>query len=315
VFRLRSVTSGIRRRQRPGLAPLELVLSLPLLLMIMAMIIIVGTAGAWKVRTLANSRQAAARSIWPRTGDSDPKPASWWPVTANMSAGSADPEPIDADPFAQHAVVRGPVIGVQGGSSLRVDADLLDATQGLFAGNADVDRALPLWKTLPWRNRYHRETQFYSDNHWQFPLTGLTSNTRRRIDVLYPDYSLAGSSNVGGGRTTAAMQALLANPDRWRLLVLDRDAELRGYYGDPYVSDWYGRYDRFNFHPRPYNECAFDLQSSVDVLTGQIDQAPCNVARAFRQMYQEQINSGNTSPQLQQYVQELDDFLMQHCGN
>lgn len=302
-------------RSRRGFAPLELILSLPLLLMMMAMIIIVGTAGAWKIRTLANSRQAAARALWPRTGDGDPKPASWWPSSAVMSAGPADPAPFDDDPFAPHVVVRGPVVGLQGGGSLRVDTDLLDISRGLFFGYASIDRDLPLWKQLPWRNRYRRETQVFSGDHWQYQQMGLDGNIQRRVEVLYPDYNLASASNVGLGRTSAALQALLSNPQRPQLLILDRDPELRGYYGDPYDSDWFGRYDRFNFHPTAFNECSLDLRGVVDSLTDRIDQAPCNLARAFRQMYQDQLNSGSTAPSLQQSLRQLDQFLQEHCRN
>lgn len=296
---------------RSGLAPLEFVLSLPLLLMIMAMIIIVGTAGAWKVRTHANARQAMARALWPRTGAGDPKPASWWPDTAVMSAGPANPAPFDADPFAQHQVVRGPQISAQQGSGfLRVDTDLMDVTQGLFAGYSSIDRELPLWKQLPYRNAYHRQAQVFSSNHWQFQQMGLADNYDRRTRVLYPDFNLADSSGMGAAAVQAALQALLSNPDRAQLLILDRDAELRGFYGDPYESDWYGRYDRFNFHPRPFNECALDLTSTVDGLTDRIDQAPCNLARAFLEMYESQPQSAQND----QYIQQLEDFLSQQCG-
>jgi len=295
---------------RRGLAPLELVLSLPLLLMIMAMIIIVGTAGAWKVRTLANSRQAAARAIWPRDGASDPKPASWWPDSATMSAGHADPEPFDYDPFSQHTVVRGPIISAPGGNSLHVDTELLDSSGGMVAGFASIDRDLPLWRRLPYRNRYQRETQFFSGDQWQFSLMGLSDNISRRIPVIYPDYNLASNSEVGIGRTAAALQAIMSHPDRLTWLILDRDVELRGYYADPYESTWNGRYDGFNFHPRASETCSIDLSGEVQSLTTRIDQAPCQLARAFLQMYREQGLTAATDPR----VQQLEDFVAQHCN-
>lgn len=302
--------SQINPARRRGLATLELILCLPLLLMIMAMIIIVGTAGSWKVRTLANSRQAAARSLWPRDGANDPKPASWWPNSANMSAGGADPAPLDTDPFAQHVVVRGPVFGApQGGGTLRVDTDLLDPSRGLMAGFASIDRDLPLWRQLPYRNRYRRETQFFSGDQWQFSLMNLGDNTRRRIPALYPDYNLAASSSIGIGRTTTALQAILSHPDRAQWLILDRDAELRGFYGDPYDSNWYGRYDQRNFHPRALETCTIDLSADVQSLTDRIDRAPCNLAAAFLQMYESQPQSAQND----QFIQQLEQFRNQHC--
>src|SRR5262245_31434467 len=92
--------------RRHGLAPVELVLSLPMMMMILAMMIIVGTAGAWKLRTSANSRQAAFRTVWPRTGDSDPKPANWWPASAAIYAHNRGLSPFPVDPFTAYPVVR-----------------------------------------------------------------------------------------------------------------------------------------------------------------------------------------------------------------
>jgi len=295
---------------RAGLAPLEFVLSLPLLLMIMAMIIIVGTAGSWKVRTLANSRQAAARSIWPRDGANDPRPASWWPDSATMSAGGAEPDPFDYDPFSQHTVVRGPVVGTPGGGGFRVNTDLLDISRGMLAGHASIDRDLPLWRQLPWRNRYRRSTHVFSGDQWQFALMNLEDNTRRRIPVLYPDYNLASNSGVGIGRTSAALQMIMSHPDRARWLILDRDPELRGFYGDQYDSSWYGRYDRFNFHPPARESCTIDLSGEVELLKRQIEGVPCTLANAFLQLYRDQGLDDN-DPRIQQLL----NFQMQQGCN
>ena len=305
-----------RCSERPGLAPLEFVLCLPLLLMIMAMIIIAGTAGAWKVRTHANARQAAARALWPRDGNNDPKPASWWPASASMSAGTTGPAPFVADPFAQHEVVRGPQIASpNGGNALSVEQDLMDVSQEIFAGYSSIDRALPLWKQLPHRNKYHREVQVFSGDHWQFQQMGLSDTVRRRIPILYHDFDLGAGSGADPSRTSAAMQALLANPDRSTLLVLDRDDELRNFYGDPYVSNWYGRYDQFNFHPPAPDLCTLDLQPIVDSLTDRIEFAPRDLARAFCDFYSQQVcGSQNPDPQLQQAMQEIDQFLQSQYG-
>ncbi|MBL8850522.1 MAG: hypothetical protein JNG89_12650 [Planctomycetaceae bacterium] len=275
--------------RRRGLAPLELVLSLPLLLMIMAMIIVVGTAGSWKVRTLANSRQAAARGLWPRDGAFDAKPASWWPDSAVMSSGAADPAPFDDDPFTQHAVVRGPVIGAQG-SGLRVNTDMLDVTRGLAAGFSSINRDLPLWRQLPYRNQYQRETQVFSGDQWQFAPMGLGDNDERRVDNLYPDYSLG---TYGGlARTIAAREALLSfagTPPGQRLEILDNDPAL----------------NNRDFYPRlPWEICSTDLQPLVDSLKGQIDLVPCELARAYLQLY----------PQGTPEHDQLQQFIDQNCG-
>ena len=63
-----------KRSGRRGLAPLELVLSLPVLLFVMGLMILIGWAATFKVRTQIHAREAAWRSIWranPRTDAQD----------------------------------------------------------------------------------------------------------------------------------------------------------------------------------------------------------------------------------------------------
>jgi hypothetical protein len=57
---------------RRGLAPLELTLTLPILVLMMALMINFGVVGVWKVRTQANARYAAWRTITARTGEDNP---------------------------------------------------------------------------------------------------------------------------------------------------------------------------------------------------------------------------------------------------
>ena len=76
---------------RSGLAPLELTLSLPIMLFVMGLMIIVGTTASWKIRTVTNSRQAVWRTIDPRDGEEDPH-SRGWPSAARMEIeeGSRD---------------------------------------------------------------------------------------------------------------------------------------------------------------------------------------------------------------------------------
>ena len=82
--------SGGRSRglARRGLAPLELVLSLPIMLLIMALMVNFGTLACWKVRGLSMARLAVWGSRWPRSGDSTPRPA-YWPAPGTV--GTAGP--------------------------------------------------------------------------------------------------------------------------------------------------------------------------------------------------------------------------------
>ena len=56
-----------RRTPSRGLAMLELILALPILLFIMALIINYGTVAAWKVREHSVARLAVWETRWPRT--------------------------------------------------------------------------------------------------------------------------------------------------------------------------------------------------------------------------------------------------------
>lgn len=64
----------VRLRRRRGLSTLEMVLSLPILLFVMALMINYGTVACWKVRALSVARNAVWSTRWPRTGHSNPRP-------------------------------------------------------------------------------------------------------------------------------------------------------------------------------------------------------------------------------------------------
>ena len=68
---LRSTTS------RRGLAPLELVLCLPVLLFVLALIVDAGSKSCWKMRGLVAARDAAWRSRYGRSGANLPNAVPW----------------------------------------------------------------------------------------------------------------------------------------------------------------------------------------------------------------------------------------------
>ena len=79
-----------------GLAPLEMVLSLPILLFLMALIINYGTVASWKVRGLSAARHAVWSSRWPRARDASPRPGYWRPPESEMGArGAGDVPELD----------------------------------------------------------------------------------------------------------------------------------------------------------------------------------------------------------------------------
>jgi hypothetical protein len=266
---------------RRGLAPLELVLSLPLLMMMFALIVIMGSAGAWKVRADANSRQAILRAVYPRTTDSDPHPLNWWPASASMTYHDGGSSFLAADPYAAHTAIRGPwVTSPESGTALRVLTDTMDMTLGMRSGQADINHDPPMWGRLGVRNDFTRENIMFAGQTWQYGNLGIPSNSSRRILHQY-DYELSKYNPVAAARTQAARQAILTNPNRQALMVLDRDAELRAWY-----------FHNFDFHPQP-GGCTYDpteIQTRIlpGLLNG-IDNVPETMTNRFLRMYYEQL--------------------------
>lgn len=138
-------------KRRPGLAPLELVLALPLLLMVMALTVDAGAAACWKLRAAMVARDAIWSSRWPRTGLATmPQPANW-PV-GNANSGIQGPggqvQPLqDVNqiiPQISQPVARGPALGPS-----TVVNSLLDPTRGMTNGTSWIQQPLPLLPLLP----------------------------------------------------------------------------------------------------------------------------------------------------------------------
>lgn len=213
--------------RRAGLAPLELVLSLPIMLLVMVLMIIMGTVGAWKVRTLANSRQAVWRSFAQRTGENDPHPRGW-PPEAEMRSDAGTPPLIDEDAFADYPVVRGPILVAEDEPDkwLPVRDPLLDVNDGLRKGHAHIDRPFPIGSKIPpHKTDVTRDHVVFDGSRWQFPTMGLPSNLTRRVPQLYP-FDLAARSP---GSTDAYLTSARDIYRTWLqpgLAPLDHDDEL-----------------------------------------------------------------------------------------
>ena len=218
---------------RAGLAPLELVLNLPIMLFVMALIIIFGTAGAWKIRTLTNARQAAWRDFWPRSGANDPHPRGW-PASATMQATDGSPAVMPDDPFADFPVVRGPMLVDPGsGLSLPVKEQTLDMTEGLRHGEAHIRRPFPLLAKMPPREiNFTHEHVVLDGSRWQFHRMGIASNLRRRILFLYP-LDLQGQIPGLVMRFAQAALGIVQNPRKADLTPLEG--------GDPEIYQLLGR--------------------------------------------------------------------------
>lgn len=164
-------------RRRRGLAMLELTLALPILLFIMALIIDYGTIATWKVRENSVARLAVWETRWPRTGSTDPKPAYWWPAAATMESSDQGTVAGMDDSRVDLPVARGPLPGAT------VNSSLLDPTQGLREGSAELTRTYPF---LPKMGTFTITARTWLiDNKWQYQRMGMGSNLQRRIPVLY----------------------------------------------------------------------------------------------------------------------------------
>jgi hypothetical protein len=137
----------------------------------------------------------------------------------------------------------------------------------------------------------------------------------RRVPVIYPQYDLGryAPGSVGVMQSSLASLTAFYNSDP-KIRILDRDEELRGYYGNAYNNNWYDRYDRFNFHPAA-GGCTLDLRPIVNGLVSRIDNVPCRVTGEFWRMYVDQLDAMDcTDPRrgaVITSVRQLETFSMQ----
>jgi len=219
---------GIRctRPNRRGLSTLEMVLTLPVLLMLMALMVNFGTVAAWKVRGLTVARHQLWASRWPRNASLTP-PQRYWPPPGSVGQAATEPmAPLDL-PEVHLQVARGPDLPLGG----VVNEPLLDPTLGSYRSDSEMKRAFAMLASLgSYRLKSHSELL---DNKWQFQRmywqeqeTGIPWNDYRRIPVIY------GFPNADPALMQAYVQAVVAiyyAPFRQDLFPLDRDDEFIAY--------------------------------------------------------------------------------------
>lgn len=222
----RSRSTPVRRRA--GLAPLEMVLSLPILLFVMGLMILIGTAGGWKLRTQINSRQAAFRSLEPRTGSNDGNPRGL-PSNASMRYTDPNKQFLTSDPFAEFQVMRGPTLsgssssGGSAGQPIPVNRPLFDMQLGYRWGHTNVERGFPmLAKMPPHEFRFTRETAILDGTLWQYHTQNIPSNTDRRILYLY-DFQIQALVPQLVNRFQMIASQIVQNPDSEALTPLEGD--------------------------------------------------------------------------------------------
>jgi len=269
------------RRSRAGLAPLELVISLPVLLGLMGLMINLGTVASWKVRSANIARESVWSTRWPRGAAASQRLN--WPAFPTGGVAQGQPLAVLDDPSVDLPVVRGPALG-----GTQVNRNLLDPTRGMLQGTATFNRVFPLLPRML-GNFTFRLRHPLLDDGWQYPRMGMRSNWQRREPVIY---NLAKADPALVQRFVGAVVAIYFAPFRPQLDVLDRDQE---------IFAWYGSYH--DFHPRLSGFCSLDKKMVHDSLVlplvdriqsrrdPRVPGVPENLARFFIGMYQSQINS------------------------
>ncbi len=272
--------SRLLHSTRYGLAPLEMVMVLPILLFMAALIVNFGISYMWSVRALSVSRHATWSSRRdgilddndvPTARTENPESENWWQYWHQLggSIGSGSPGPIDslADPRVDHPVVRGPMI-----ESITVNRDLLDPARGQRRGTAEISRKFPIMTKFFWKLTKKEDYRIKTasellDNKWQFHDTGLGHNNQRRTDQPEhnPLYQFPSFSSLENAYAQAIWGAYSAHSDP-AFDVMDREEDF--VYYPPIVLRGGGHPD---FYPRLKKFCSLDRSLADERVEDLID--------------------------------------------
>ncbi len=165
-------------RHRTGLAPMELVLVFPVLMMMAGLFLFVANAGVWKLRSHGAAREAAFQQVHPRTGETTTAPPAW--RRADVSTSVQPGPPVWAnDSFAAHTLFRGP-----DWESFSINAALLDGSPGIVIGRSNSDITSRLWPAMGIHYRYQRDVYLFAGHQWQYEAMGIGHGNRRSV-VLF----------------------------------------------------------------------------------------------------------------------------------
>ncbi len=163
-------------RKRTGMAPLEMVLVLPFLMMLMAMIIVFGYATMWKLRTENVSRDAVWRARFGQFANVDAQLAEWPEEAASSIAPATQISTFDGEAILRDPLVTGPL------GSIGVNQEVLDYSRGNMAGIATINRDPPVFAKLSSFN--FEVEQALLDDRFQFQQMRIP-NVSRRFPVLF----------------------------------------------------------------------------------------------------------------------------------
>jgi hypothetical protein len=337
-IRLSPLPPESRWKPRAGLAPLEMTLVLPILVIMMALMIDFGVVGTWKIRTQVNTRYAAWRTVNARTGEYNPNPP-FWPATAPLttSAGADLPNSNqlwDSQPELLCPCVRGPQLSAPKAPNIVNVPGRLELDGFVLEGNGQLDKPLPLLRSaIPGSGRFRFNLkQDVFDNQWQFYSLGIPWNNHTRADIWWDiDHSdlarLDGQIDQSYQQLEANLHTLQSNPQKEELYPLDNDDEFTRYYGWP-PPDFYPRLngmclsDPKELYDKVVGRRDANGQANPNSLLSRIDNLPCSMSRRFTQMYRDWICGletcsypGSYSGLYQRY-NDLKQFMeAQRCPN
>jgi hypothetical protein len=146
-----------RKSDRRGLAPVELVVSLPIWMLLASAMVIVGNLGAWKLRGHLAARESAARGLWPRNRAGEENPREWSRPSAGMRLQSAI-GPQSTDPLMGHTAIRGPrLTDLSTPLALEVNATAMESLSTALSGEAWLNEPPPLWPRAGVRMMFYRD--------------------------------------------------------------------------------------------------------------------------------------------------------------
>ena len=177
---VRRTSSSVARRA--GLAPVELVMALPILIMVLAVVVLMGQAACWKLRTEGVARYAGERELPPRIGDGL-RPPQWQVTSAQMSTTKGLPFFAD-DPFATHTAVRGPVLKLINGDSYPVDPSVFLTQPTTLSGLSALDHPPIAMPKLKFRNKMDAQLDWLYGTA-RFSEVNLNDNRAHRTTPLY----------------------------------------------------------------------------------------------------------------------------------
>ncbi len=269
-------------------------MSLPILLLVMALFVVFGTAASWKIRTETVSRGAVWQSRWPRQhSHAALHSLAEWPATADQSVAAAAPLAELGDPAIRPPVVSGPLPG-----GIGVNSSLLDFRRGVEQGEARITRRPPMmWRMGPYG--FDVEDPLLDDK-FQYRQMGLSSNRQRRMPWIY---ELPAPPDALALAYRSAVLAIDNAPFTWQLRPLDQDDEFIAFYGR--APDFHPRMRRFRSVDVPWVD-----KNRVKPLTDRTENLPQRMSGAFIRLYDAQLRTNPPpSPAAQSVIQQKIDQL------